>query len=116
MGGGRAEGEPRSYQEKLNGTERGECLETLFSCIELGKSTALLLDQIVLNSSNVFGGGEDIFPISHAFTEQNSVAFAGFWRPVLAMNGPDPARVGANPSYGIGACLQASADIQLQHD
>ena len=37
-------------------------------------------------------------------------------RPVLAMDGSDAARVGANPRYRVGAGFEAGADIELQHD
>src|ERR1700680_3745979 len=96
--------------------QSAKSLKTAFGGIKLGESAALLLDQVILNLANTFGGGEDVFPFRCAFAEQDGVAFSRFWRPVFAMNGPDSAWVGTNPRYRIRACLQTSAHIELQHD
>src|SRR5580704_15969320 len=84
--------------------------------IEFVEPAPFLFDEVVLDPANAFGGFEDFFPRCCAFTKENSVALRRFRRPLLQMNRTDSAGIRTNPRHWIGACCQASARTELEHD
>src|ERR1700749_5165963 len=95
---------------------RAESLQTPASRFKLGKSAALLFDQIIFNAPNRFRCSENTLPVGHSLSEQNFVAFVCVRRPVFTMDGANPSRVGSDPGDRIGSGFHASSHIQLQHD
>src|SRR5271155_4082130 len=96
----------------MRGMER---VETSLGGFQFRESAAFLLDEVILRSTNAFRSSENGFPIRHALTKQNGVAFPSLRRPFLEMEGSDSARIGANPRHGVRTGFDARAYIEL-HD
>ena len=48
---------------------QAKSLKAALRGFEFGVATAFLFHQVVLHATGAFGGGEDIFPVSRAFSE-----------------------------------------------
>jgi hypothetical protein len=44
-------------------------LQTSFGCLDFSVAAAFLLQQIIFNSADTLGGGEDVFPFGVTFAE-----------------------------------------------
>src|SRR6266446_5744504 len=108
--------EELTFMRALRWMDLPEGVQAAARRIKFHKPAAFLFDEVVFHSAATFGCLENIFPLCSAFPEQNFVTFLRFRRPVLQMERANSPRISAYPRHRIGAGLQASAYIQLQHD
>src|SRR5438309_1000227 len=106
----------RSFTRTSCWTDLPEGLQAAARRIKFRKPAAFLFNQIIFPSAAALGRVENTLPIRGSLPQQNLVTFLWFRRPILEMKRANSPRIRANPGYWIGAGLQASAHIQLQHD
>jgi hypothetical protein len=59
----------KTSQSKLLSVRRPVRLQTSFGCLDFSVAAAFLLQQIIFNSADTLGGGEDVFPFGVTFAE-----------------------------------------------
>src|SRR5262245_41772124 len=90
--------------------------QTTFRRFERWVTAAFLLDQVILNASDRFGGLEDFEPWRVALAEKRAIApiFARARAPFLAVDGGDATRIGVYPGDRVGAGVHAGSHVELQ--
>src|SRR5262247_2335293 len=68
--------------------------QTTFRRFERWEPAAFLLDQVILNASDRFGGLEDFEPWRVALAEKRAIALIFARAPFFTVDGGDAARIG----------------------
>src|SRR3981081_3176532 len=83
---------------RVLGTER---LQAAARRLQLRKAASLLLDEVVLDSSDSLRCFKNPLPIRNSLTQQSSVTFLRLRRPFLAVYRPDSSRIRSNPCHRV---------------